>query len=138
MKKLLTGALFALALVLGACSDEKAAPAGDTAGDGAAKEATARIENTNDPNVIKIAVPTMQCESCAKTISKAVAAVPAYQKVDVDVDNKSVFVKVSNNTADVKKELETAIAHAGYSTESVQRDAAAYDALPDCCKEGGH
>lgn len=140
MKKTLIGATLALTLALAACSNDKPAQTDTKEAAGEATQTTTQVVkafNTDDPNVVKIAVPTMQCETCAKTISKAVATVASYEDVSVDVDNKSVFVKVSNNTPEVKKDLETAISKAGYSTESMPRDAASYENLPDCCKDGG-
>jgi copper chaperone CopZ len=137
---MMIGAALALTLALAACSNDKPAQTDMKEASGESAQATEHVVktfNTDDPNVVKIAVPTMQCETCANAISKAVAKVPSYEDVSVDVDNKSVFVKVSNNTPEVKTELETAISKAGYSTESVQRDAAAYENLPDCCKDGG-
>ncbi len=93
--------------------------------------------DANDPNTMKISVPTMQCETCASTITKGVKTLSEAQDVNVDVDTKTVFVKVANNTPETRAKVEAAIAKVGYSTAGVMRDAKAYDGLPDCCKEGG-
>src|SRR5438094_470248 len=70
-------ASLALTLILGACSkDEPARTAKVNDKPAAEGAATAAVMTTNDPSVVKIAVPTMQCEDCANTISKAVKEVP--------------------------------------------------------------
>jgi len=135
------GLFLVLAVALVSCGKQsepqadKAAPKAQEPAAAAAKPAMAM--NVNDPNVLKISVPTMQCESCAKTIKKGVKGVSEAQDVDVDVDSKTVFVKVANNTPDTQRKIEEAISKSGYSTTAVKRDQAAYDDLPDCCKDGG-
>lgn len=140
MKNSLIVGLLALTVALGACAKEE--KAAETTKPEAAPVAEKKIEATpamdvNSPNVVKISVPSMQCESCAKTIKSAVKGVNGYEDATVDVDNKVAFIRVANNTPETKMELEKAIAKSGYSTESVQRDQTAYDGLDECCKEGG-
>jgi copper chaperone CopZ len=127
-----------LVLALGVVSCGKQGdPAAEKAADKPAAGKAVAAMDVNDPNVVKISVPTMQCESCAKTITKGVKTVPEAQDVNVDVDTKTVFVKVSNNTPETQHKLEEAISKSGYSTPTTKRDPAAYEDLPDCCKEGG-
>ena len=129
--KILMTAVLALALATGACSSNDRSAGSDSGG------TTAKVMNTSDPDVVKIAVPTMQCEGCAATISKALKTLPEAKDVDVDVETKSVFVRVSNNTPEVKKDLETAISKSGYDTETMKADPVAYEQLEECCKVGG-
>ncbi len=133
MKNLILVGVLSLALGVVACSKNDA-PKSDAS---AEKKDGATTEATLAANVVKISVPSMQCETCAKTIKKELGAVPGTEKVDVNVDDKTVFVTVANNTPEMKTTIEQAIAHAGYNTDTKQRDPAAYDALPDCCKDGG-
>ena len=134
MKTIMGSALLALGLLLSSCAGDDTAQADRVP---AGEQTTAAVLNTDDPNVMKISVPTMQCESCAKTITNGIKEVPSASDVSVDVDSKTVFVKVANNTPETRMEIEKAIAGVGYSTPDIQRDQAAYDKLPDCCKEGG-
>jgi copper chaperone CopZ len=136
----MTGAMLALSLALVSCS--KDAPSGEAtkaaAGEAKSGETAAKLAmNTNDPNVMKISVPTMQCETCAEAITKGVKTVPETQDVNVDVDTKTVFVKVANNNPETQQKIENAISATGYSTTKVIRNAEAYKNLPECCKEGG-
>ncbi len=124
------GAVLACALAAGACGGSKADAPKE-------KHASAPLMDVNDPHVMTIAVPTMQCETCAAAITKGVKGVSEAQDVKVDVDTKTVFVKVANNTPDTRRQIEQTIAGIGYSTRSVQRDPAAYARLPECCKETG-
>jgi copper chaperone CopZ len=137
VKAITLGVFLALAIGVAACGDKS-----DSRGDVAEKSASAGKKeearlDANDPNVVKISVPTIQCEMCAKTIRKGIDGVPSAEAVNVDVEAKTVFVKVANNNPETQQQLEKAIAQAGYSTPTTQRDPAAYEQLPDCCKEGG-
>lgn len=147
MKLRAFGLMMACGIALAACAKE--APQSETkAPDQAAKaQAPAEAEkavadakpavDAGDPNTMKISVPAIQCETCAATITKGVKTLSEAQDVKVDVDTKTVFVKVANNTPETRAKIEAAIAKVGYSTANVKRDAKAYDGLPDCCKEGG-
>ncbi|MBS1913733.1 MAG: heavy-metal-associated domain-containing protein [Bacteroidetes bacterium] len=138
MKLSMIGAMLACAVAVGACGGSKAdAPKADAPKADAPKEShvSAPLMDVNDPHVMTIAVPTMQCETCAAAITKGVKGVSEAQDVKVDVDTKTVFVKVANNTPDTRRQIEQTIAGVGYSTKSVQRDPAAYAKLPECCKE---
>ncbi len=136
---MMTGAMLALTLVLASCS--KQAPAGDEAAAVKTEQSAGKTPklalSANDPNVMKISVPTMQCESCVSAITEGVKGVPEAEEVNVDLDTKTVFVKVASNTPETQKKIETAIAETGYSTPSTTRNDAAYKKLPECCQEGG-
>lgn len=141
MKQFTIGMFLALALAVSSCGEQekpKANEAPESAQSESPKSAEPSVTmNVNDPNVVKIAVPTIQCETCAKTIKKGIKDVAEAQEVNVDVDAKTVFVKVSNNTPETQKKLEEAIAKSGYSTPTMQRDSVAYKGLPECCQDGG-
>lgn len=151
----ITGILLLAALAIAACGKEKGgmegrnAPfaASATVSTGATSTATAPEEmevadlKADAPDVITIAVPSMQkgCGSCKKNVSEAVAAVPAVAAYGVDNEARFVRVRLSRNTPQAKAAVESAIARAGYSTDNVKRDSAAYARLPECCKDqSGH
>lgn len=117
-------------------AQQNAAEAGK---DAAAKPGneTADAMDVNAADVVKISVPTMQCETCVEAITKGVKGVSETQNVRVDLDSKTVFVKVAANTPETQQKLEDAISKCGYSTASKERDPKAYEGLPDCCKDGG-
>lgn len=131
MKSMFALVALAGALTLGACGKDKTA---DTA---AAEKNAPAAATANDAKIVRVSVPTMQCESCVKTITGAVKKVEGVENVDVKLDQKSVFVTVSDRTPQRVSEIESAIVNAGYSTDAKARDAAAYDKLPTCCKDGG-
>lgn len=133
MKLLLLSGIIALTLT--ACSSDDAGASADKT---AAKGSTEQASTPDGSNVIRVSVPSMQCESCAKTIKGALKDVEGAGEVDVNVDEKTVFVHVSDNTPAMKQQIEHAISDAGYKTESLDRNHAAYESLPDCCKEGEH
>lgn len=127
-----------LGLLLASCAGDQSAQSekgAREAMEGDKKQATAI--NVDDPNTLKIAVPTMQCESCVETITEGVKAASVTEDVNVDLATKTVFVKVANNTPEARLQIEKAIAGAGYSTATTPRDTIAYNKLPDCCKDGG-
>ena len=147
--KMTTSALaLAAAIAIGACggadtpknqaepkADAKpAAQAADAPAAAATADATGGLD-VSDPNVVRISVPTMQCETCAEAITRGVKGVPECEKVHVDVASKTAFVKVKNNTPETIAKIEQAIGKTGYTTKTVTRDAKAYEGLPDCCKE---
>ena len=82
---------------------------------------------------IKIELPSMQCGSCAKKITALLSGLNGVNNVEVNLDEKIAFVDC--NSEEVKtKDLELAVAAAGYDVNSIERDHKAYDKLPDCCK----
>lgn len=142
MKTIMGVALLALGMVLASCAGDDTAKTQKMDAEAAAKAAQETLEKStalkaDDPNVVKISVPTIQCETCVETITEGLKAVPAANEVNVDLGSKTVFVKVANNTPETRMELEKAIAGVGYNTDGMKRDSAAYAHLPDCCKEGG-
>ncbi len=133
MKTIIGGAVLALGLLLASCGGNDADMASI---DTEVPKAVSAI-NVNDPNVVKLSVPTMQCETCVNAITEGVKKVEGAEDVNVDLNTKTVFVKVANHTPEVHERIEKAITAIGYSTETAPRDSAAYANLPTCCQEGG-
>jgi copper chaperone CopZ len=158
MKSILTLLALAGAITLGSCagdarstSEARATEKVESATDAKAVAATetgdtrssdikasdAKTMNADDPNVMVIKVTSMQCAMCAKTIKRAVRAFDVTEEVKVDIRNKTVYVRVDENTPAVRTKLETAISQAGYTTENIPAVPAAYEQLEKCCKIGG-
>jgi len=129
MKTMIAVATVACALAFGACGKEKPA-------DGTAEKNDPVPAASADAKLVRLSVPTMHCESCVKTITGAVKNVEGVENVDVKLDQKSVFVTVADRTPQRVAEIESAIVNAGYSTDAKERNAAAYEKLPGCCKDG--
>lgn len=87
----------------------------------------------------EIKTPTLQCGSCEVTIKKAVEKVEGVSSVTVDGKKQTVQVKYADGATDVKQ-IEKAIAMAGYQANDKKADPEAYKNLPDCCKveSGAH
>ena len=80
-----------------------------------------------------IMLPTMQCDTCAKTIKSAVEKVQGVQSVSVDIKNKMAHVNFDPANTSQEK-IEKAIAAAGYDANKTKRDEKAHDRLPTCCQ----
>jgi len=83
--------------------------------------------------VATIAVPTIQCGMCVKSITKAVSAVDGVASAEVKLDEKTTTVKFDATKTDLKK-LEKTIADIGYDANDTKRDPKAYEDLSPCCK----
>ncbi len=80
-----------------------------------------------------IEVKTAKCESCAKTITKALEDVDGVNKASVDLNKKIVLVEYVSSKTNLAS-LETAISKAGYDANTMKRDDMAYHALDACCQ----
>ena len=88
---------------------------------------------TQDLQTASIAAGSMVCESCAKTIDKALRHVDGVKEVSVDQEKKIVQVKFVPAQTNLES-LEKAMTAAGYDANDRKRDAVAYEKLPSCCK----
>ena len=88
-------------------------------------------QNTAQATVVDL--PTMQCEACAQTITKAAESINGVQTVSVSVEHKQATIEYASSATDVQK-IEEAIANSGYQANEVTANAQAYETLPDCCK----
>lgn len=90
---------------------------------------------------VKINVPTIQCNSCASNIEKALQGLDGVKSAKVNVGKKVAAVSFDEGKLKLA-DLENAIAAAGYDANETKREAAAYDKLDACCKVpedgGGH
>lgn len=90
---------------------------------------------------VTINVPTIQCNSCASNIEKALQGLEGVKSAKVNVGKKVAAVSFDEGKLKLA-DLENAIAAAGYDANETKREAAAYDKLDACCKVpedgGGH
>jgi len=75
---------------------------------------------------------------CESTIEEGVKALDGVVAFDVDLDKKVGHIEYKAGLVDLSA-IEKAISALGYSANNTQANAAAYEALPGCCKlSGGH
>ena len=81
----------------------------------------------------EIKLPTLQCNSCVKTVSAALEKVDGVETVHVDLEAKKAHVTFDAGRTDLAG-LEKAVAASGYAANDKKADAKAYDKLATCCK----
>jgi mercuric ion binding protein len=91
------------------------------------KGGKAKVETT----VVK--VPTIVCNSCVSTITKALKKVDGVRTTKIDLEKKTATITYVSTKTTLSK-IEMAIAKAGYDANSTKRDPAAYEKLDACCK----
>ncbi len=91
---------------------------------------------TSNTELVEINLPSIQCENCVETITKAFDSVADVQSVHVDLEKKVAHVKYDNSKMTVA-EIEQIISKSGYHANMTKRLDSAYELLDDCCKEGG-
>jgi len=111
MKKTIIIALTGLVLGLMACSSE-------------------------EPKHADVALSTIQCGMCEKTIESGMAKVNGITKFDVDLKEKVGHVTYKASVIDLAA-IEKAVSALGYQANNTKADPTAYDGLPGCCKVGG-
>lgn len=131
MNKLTTLSLaFAAAFTIASCAEKNDATAQTE--NAAAQVQQAKPAKAN-VKTATINLPTMQCETCARKITKTAKAVAGVENVSVDVDKKQATVSYIGST-DIHA-VEKAIAKVGYTANNETRNADGYAKLPGCCKE---
>lgn len=81
----------------------------------------------------KIALSTIQCGTCKKTITKALKTDAGIKDINVNVDEKYVVVNFDKSKTSLDK-IEGIIIAAGYDANGKKADPKAYDKLESCCK----
>ena len=91
-----------------------------------------------DTTSVDIQLTSMQCGMCESTIEEGVKALDGVVAFVVDLDKKVGHIEYKAGLVDLSA-IEKAISALGYSANNTQANAAAYEALPGCCKlSGGH
>ncbi|MCX7906893.1 MAG: efflux RND transporter periplasmic adaptor subunit [Bacteroidetes bacterium] len=96
-----------------------------------AKEPSSRAETVR---TVRIALSTIQCEMCVETIQQAVSGLPGLLAFRIDLARREALAKLDVTRLSLSL-LERVIARSGYTANRTARDPAAYERLPDCCKE---
>ncbi|TAK61099.1 MAG: heavy-metal-associated domain-containing protein [Bacteroidetes bacterium] len=97
------------------------------------KEATPQQQSEPQITEVDVTVPTVVCDMCEGTITKAVEGLEGVKGIDVDLDKKTAHVKYVAAQTNIET-IEIAIADAGYDANNRKRNSDAYTALPACCK----
>src|SRR5687768_1489927 len=84
-----------------------------------------------------IALPTLQCGMCKKTIEKKVSKHEGLESIKVDVESKVATVVYDATITDIAA-IENAIAKAGYAANKTAADETAQSKLHACCRPGAH
>jgi len=74
---------------------------------------TMKIVAFSNAMSITLNVPSIMCDACVSTVSKAIAKVDPGAKVSADIDKKEVTVETASSEADVRQ----AITSAGHTVE---------------------
>jgi len=80
-----------------------------------------------------IALETIQCLMCVASVQQAAASVAGVEGMNIDFDRKIGTVSYNADMTSLK-DIELAIAKAGYHANETKRDEEAYAQLPDCCR----
>lgn len=86
------------------------------------------------PVTVKIATPTVQCESCKKRIEDFMKHEDGITKVNVDYKRKVTTITYLADRTNIEN-VKTGIANAGYDADDVKANDDSYKALPTCCKK---
>jgi mercuric ion binding protein len=102
------------------------------------RQYTTTLQNPNSKKTETIVIQTSaQCGTCKTIIEKALKNTPGVKKAKLDLDTKKVTVKY-NSSKITPDQIRKAITAAGYDADQLPAKPAAYNALPACCKKGGH
>ena len=83
-----------------------------------------------------VALSTVQCGMCEKTIESGMAKIDGIAKFDVDLNEKVGHVTYKASVINLEA-IEKAVSALGYQANNTKADPTAYEALAPCCKIGG-
>jgi copper chaperone CopZ len=98
---------------------------------------TAEVKTTANDEKAVVRLPTIQCDMCKKTITKALQKVDGVHEIDINIKGKVANVMYDKNKTDIAK-IENAITGAGYGANDKKADPVASENLDECCKVDGH
>ena len=88
---------------------------------------------SDSTNLIKISLPTMQCNMCVANIESSLNKVDGIVKFKVELND--LIVKVKFDTKKItQEEIELAISNVGYKANAVHANVEAYNKLAMSCK----
>ena len=77
------------------------------------------------------------CGMCKKAIERELAYEKGVKTAKLDLKTKVVTVEYDPAKTSPDK-IKERITLTGYNADTMERNAKAYDKLPDCCKDGAH
>ena len=89
------------------------------------------------PTTVTIALPTLQCGMCKKTIESKVGGTEGISAITVNVDEKTASVTFDKDVISLEQ-VENAISKAGYDANETKADKKAQKKLHGCCQPGAH
>ena len=92
-----------------------------------------KVESVDKISVATIQLPTLKCKTCVATVKRSLSGIDGIENTEVNLEQKSAVVSFLPARMTVEK-IERTISNAGYDANSVRRDSAAYESLPECCK----
>ena len=93
--------------------------------------------SSNQTNTVKaevIAVNSVVCGTCEKTITDALKKIDGVQSVTVDLEKKTASVSFLSEKTSLAV-LENSITSVGYNANDKPRNPEAYEQLDACCKK---
>ena len=82
----------------------------------------------------EILLPSIQCDQCVNTITKALKNTDGVSSVHIDLENKKAHIGYDKSLLS-QSSIEGVIAKSGYHANKTKRLQWAYTELPSCCKE---
>jgi copper chaperone CopZ len=76
------------------------------------------------------------CEMCKETIEKKLIFEKGVKQVNVDYQQKLIFVKYRDDKTNPDK-IKLAVSKLGYRADDIPADKKAFKKLPECCKKEG-
>lgn len=101
------------------------------------KESKSGISSNEGSETVEVKLPTIQCGTCKKNITKSLKKVDGIEEFDISVDDKIVTVSFDKSKTKLA-DIENAIVMTGYQANDKPANPEAYEKLDDCCKIGGH
>lgn len=141
MKKLAYMAMICASAVFFACAQKneasKTAASGAAAAPAAEETPVAQASfNHSDPDVVQVKIKGAHCGDCYTTIKSEISGVEGVKAADADMDNKTMFVKVANNTPDMQSKINAAVVKAGFGVEGAARPDKEHCADGSKCADG--
>jgi len=139
MKKLLVFIVFTVFIISGCGKSENKITEQKSEQKQESKNETSagQTENNISGEITEIKLPTIQCGTCKKNITKALKSMDGMNEVDVNVKDKIVKVNFDKSKTNLEK-IEGTIVMAGYQANDKPANKESYDKLESCCKIGGH
>ena len=92
-----------------------------------------KVETVDNIRVATIQLPTLKCKTCVAAVKRSLSGQDGIENTEINLEQKSAIVTFLPARMTIEK-IELTISNAGYDANSVRRDSAAYESLPECCK----